>query len=80
MEACAGSHYWGRQLRALGHNVKLISPQHVKPYLRGNKNDYNDSRAIAEAVTRPDKPLMGIEPRSKKCTDEDGHWEEALIL
>lgn len=60
MEACAGSHYWGRQLRALGHNVTLISPQHVKPYLRGNKNDYNDSRAIAEAVTRPEMPTVGI--------------------
>ncbi|MDH4006984.1 MAG: IS110 family transposase, partial [Desulfuromonadales bacterium] len=37
MEACASSHYWGRELRALGHDVKLIPPQHVKPYLRGNK-------------------------------------------
>ena len=60
MEACAGSHYWGRQLRALGHNVKLIPPQYVKPYLRGNKNDYNDARAIAEAVTRPEMPTVGI--------------------
>lgn len=60
MEACAGSHHWGRQLRALGHNVKLISPQHVKPYLRGNKNDYNDARAIAEAAMRPDMPTVGI--------------------
>jgi transposase len=60
MEACAGSHYWGRQLRSLGHNVKLISPQHVKPYLRGNKNDDNDARAIAEAATRPDMPTVGI--------------------
>jgi len=60
MEACAGSHFWGRQLRDLGHEVKLISPQHVKPYLRGNKNDYNDARAIAEAAARPDMPAVGI--------------------
>ena len=60
MEACAGSHYWGRKLRALGHDVKLIAPQYVKPYLRGNKNDYNDARAIAEAVTRPEMPTVGI--------------------
>jgi transposase len=60
MEACAGSHYWGRKLRALGHEVKLIPPQYVKPYLRGNKNDYNDARAIAEAVTRPEMPTVGI--------------------
>jgi len=60
MEACASSHYWGRELRALGHEVKLISPQHVKPYLRGNKNDYNDARAIAEALVRPAMPGVGI--------------------
>lgn len=60
MEACASSHYWGRELRALGHDVKLIPPQYVKPYLRGNKNDYNDARAIAEAVTRPSMPFVAI--------------------
>ena len=42
MEACASSHYWGRELRALGHEVKLIPAQHVKPYLLGNKNDFNE--------------------------------------
>ncbi len=60
MEACASSHYWGRELRALGHDVKLIPPQYVKPYLRGNKNDYNDARAIAEASTRPAMPCVAI--------------------
>lgn len=60
MEACASSHYWGRELRALGHDVKLIPPQYVKPYLRGNKNDYNDARAIAEATTRPAMPGVAI--------------------
>jgi transposase len=65
MEACASSHYWGRELRALGHDVKLIPPQHVKPYLRGNKNDYNDARAIAEASTRPSMPFVAI-----KTTEE----------
>lgn len=53
MEACAGAHYWGRQLQKLGHTVKLIPPQFVKPYVQGNKNDYNDARAIAEASRRP---------------------------
>ncbi len=50
IEACASAHYWARQLKALGHEVKLIPPQHVKAYVRGNKNDYNDALAIAEAV------------------------------
>ncbi len=49
MEACAGAHYWGRQIEALGHEVKLLPPQHVKANLRGQKNDYNDAWAIAEA-------------------------------
>lgn len=53
MEACASAHYWARVLCSLGHQVKLISPQHVKPYVQGNKNDYNDALAIAEAVMRP---------------------------
>jgi len=60
MEACAGSHYWGRKLKQMGHEVKLIPPQYVKPYLRGNKNDYNDACAIAEASTRPLMPTVEI--------------------
>ncbi len=55
MEACAGAHEWARRLRALGHEVRLIAPQYVKAYVRGNKNDYNDARAIAEAVVRPQR-------------------------
>jgi transposase len=53
IEACSGSHYWARTLMALGHEVKLVAPQHVKAFVRGQKNDYNDASAIAEAVTRP---------------------------
>lgn len=53
MEACATSHYWGREIEKLGHQVKAIPPQHVKPYLHGSKNDFNDAAAIAEAATRP---------------------------
>ena len=53
MEACSGAHYWARELEKLGHQVKLIPAQRVKAYVQGNKNDYNDARAIAEAVTRP---------------------------
>lgn len=60
MEACAGSNYWGRELKALGHEVKLIPAQHVKPYLRGNKNDFNDARAIAEASSQPSMPNVAI--------------------
>lgn len=60
MEACATAHYWARELRELGHEVKLIPAQHVKAYLRGNKNDYNDAQAIAEAVVRPQMRFVAI--------------------
>src|SRR5690554_35884 len=50
MEACSGAHHWAREIRALGHGVQLLPAQHVKAYLRGQKNDYNDALAIAEAV------------------------------
>lgn len=53
MEACGGAHYWARAFMAQGHQVKLIAPQYVKPFVRGNKNDYNDAQAIAEAAQRP---------------------------
>lgn len=53
IEACGASHYWARQLGALGHQVLLIAPQHVKPYVRRNKNDAADAEAICEAMSRP---------------------------
>ena len=53
MEACGGAHDWARQLRRQGHEVKLMAPQFVKPYVKSNKNDMRDAEAIAEAVTRP---------------------------
>jgi len=53
MEACGSANYWAREFRKLNHEVKLISPQYVKPYVRGNKNDYRDSEAIVEAAGRP---------------------------
>jgi transposase len=53
MEACGGAHYWARRFREHGHEVKLMAPQFVKPYVKSNKNDSRDAEAIAEAVTRP---------------------------
>ena len=53
MEACGGAHYWGRALRALGHEVVLLPPQYVKPYVQRNKNDAADADAICEAMSRP---------------------------
>jgi transposase len=64
LEACGGAHYWARELLKLGHEARLISPQFVKPYVKGNKNDANDAEAICEAVSRPNMrfvPIKSIE-------------------
>lgn len=60
MEACGGANYWAREIQALGHEVKLIAPQYVKPYVKGNKNDYNDAEAIAEAAQRANMRFVPI--------------------
>jgi len=60
MEACASSHYWARELIALGHDVKLMPAQYVKPYVKRGKNDAADAEAICEAVTRPTMRFVGI--------------------
>ena len=60
MEACGGANYWAREMKVLGHEVKLIAPQYVKPYVKGNKNDYNDAQAIAEAAQRPTMRFVPI--------------------
>ena len=61
MEACAGAHHVGRQLTALGHDVRLIPAKYVKPFLKGHKNDYRDAEAIAEAVQRPTMRFVPLE-------------------
>jgi transposase len=53
LEACGGSHHWARKLTALGHEVRLVPPQYVKPYVKRGKNDRNDAAAICEAAGRP---------------------------
>jgi transposase len=65
MEACSGSHHIGRQLEGLGHDVRLIPAQYVKPFLKGHKNDYRDAEAIAEAVQRPTMMFVTIKTPSQ---------------
>jgi transposase len=67
MEACATSHHWARQLIELGHEVKLMPPHYVKPYVKRNKNDAADAAAICEAVTRPTMRFVSV-----KGTEQQG--------
>ena len=60
MEACATAHHWARELQKLGHEVRLMPPRYVKPYVKRNKNDAADAEAICEAVTRPTMRLMPV--------------------
>ncbi len=60
MEACGGAHFWARKLIELGHTVKLMAPQFVKPYVKTNKNDVADAEAICEAVGRPNMRFVPV--------------------
>jgi transposase len=60
MEACASAHHWGRALIELGHEVRLLPPAHVKPYVRRNKNDAVDAAAICEAAARPGQRFVPV--------------------
>lgn len=67
MEACGSAHHWARKLQSMGHTVKLMAPQFVKPYVKTNKNDMADAEAICEAVTRPNMrfvPVKNVEQQS----------------
>ena len=66
MEACATAHYWGRQFLKLGHRVKLIPPQYVKPFVKGSKTDRNDAAGICEAALRPAMPEVAVKSEEQQ--------------
>ena len=68
IEACASSHYWSRELKALGHTVRLMPPAYVKPYVKRQKNDATDAEAICEAVTRANMRFVATKtPEQRSC-------------
>src|SRR3984893_17720737 len=68
IEACASSHHWSRELKALGHNVRLMPPAYVKPYVKRQKNDAADAEAICEAVTRANMRFVETKtPEQQSC-------------
>lgn len=67
MEACASAHHWGRFIAALGHNVRLIPPNYVKPFVKRHKNDTADAEAIAEAASRPTMRLVSVKSKEQQA-------------
>ena len=79
IEACGGSHYWARYFQQYGHEVRMMAPQFVKPYVKSNKNDRNDSEAIAEACTRPNMRFVPIKTVSQQEILAIHHARELCI-
>ena len=67
MEACGSAHYWGRELRALGHEVRLLAPKSVRPFVRSNKTDAADAQAIWTAVQQPEAHFVAIKTESQQA-------------
>jgi len=67
MEACSGAHYWAREIRKLGHEVRIMAPKFIIPYRKGGKNDNNDAAAICEAVTRPDMRFVPVKSAEQQA-------------
>jgi transposase len=68
MEACGSAHYWGRELKGMGHDVRLMPPAYVKPYVRRGKNDAIDAAAACEAMARPDMRFVAIKSEAQQAT------------
>ena len=66
IEACGASHHWGRTLQAMGHRVRLIPAQYVKPFVKRGKNDRNDAQAISEAAARPGMPSVAVKSAQRQ--------------
>ena len=67
MEACGGAHHWAREIRSLGHRVRLIAPNYVKPFVKRHKHDCADAEAIAEAAVRPTMRFVTVKTRQQQA-------------
>jgi transposase len=68
MEACGGAHHWGRELQRLGHQVRLIPPAYVKPFVKRHKNDAADAQAICEAAQRPNMRFVAVKSEQQQAS------------
>ncbi|MEC4723896.1 IS110 family transposase [Noviherbaspirillum sp. CPCC 100848] len=79
MEACAGAHHMARHLMSLGHTVKLINPQFVRPFVKGNKNDFIDAEAICEAASRPNMRFVAPRTEAQQVLSALHRVRESLV-
>lgn len=79
MEACGGSNYWAQKFQSYGHEVKLMSPQFVKPYVKTNKNDAADAEAICEAVRRPNMRFVSLKSTEQQDIQALHRYRQRLI-
>jgi transposase len=79
MEACGAAHYWARELRKLGHEVKLMAPQHVKAYVKRNKNDERDAEGLCEAMSRPTMLFVPVKTEEQQAALMLAGMRERLI-
>ena len=79
MEACAGAHFWARELMALGHEVRIMPPSYVKPYVKRGKTDAADAEAICEAVTRPTMRFVPVKSAERQAALLDHKTRDFLV-
>ena len=79
MEACAGAHYWGREIAALGHEVRLVPPIYVKPFVKRQKNDAADAEAITEAAERPTMHFVAVKTETQQAQAMLFHTRDLLV-
>ena len=84
MEACVGAHHLSRKLQLLGHNARLMPAKYVRPYSKGQKNDFRDAEAIAEAVQRPTMKFVATKLRTnltcRPCTASASAWSSTFLI
>jgi transposase len=79
LEACGGTHYWARELKALGHEAVLLPPQYVKPYVKRGKNDAADAEAICEAMSRPSMRFVPVKSAEQQAAQMLVKLRESLV-
>src|ERR1700681_373410 len=79
MEACGASHDWARELGQFGHTVKLIAPQHVKPYIKRNKNDGRDGEGLCEAKSRPTMQFVPVQTAEQQAAPMLAGLREQMV-